>query len=215
MKINILAVMFALGSVAQGATYTVGNSSLGFDANGVTDNAGNLLSGSQGSAAFGFFDSDADVTTATSAADLLDASWHIFGDSESNFNASTPPVNSQGLFQSQGSEVADLSDFSDQSIYLVIGKGATLAASTEFLVYKFNETFGSASEEPINSTLTFDADTITIANLLVGGIGGDRAVSPLDPTPQASFFTAELVPEPSSTALLGLGGLALILRRRR
>ena len=48
-------------------------------------------------------------------------------------------------------------------------------------------------------TLNLTANTTRSANLF--GIGGD--------------FTVTAVPEPSSAALLGLGGLALILRRRK
>lgn len=215
MKKSIIASMAILTVSAHGASYTVGNSSLGFDANGVTDNAGNLLSGTQASAAFGYFDSDASVTSATSSSDLLDGDWNQFGTSEVNFTEPTAPTNFQGLFESQGTEVANLEDFSGQSIYLVIGKGETLSTSTEFLVYKFDTQFGSTVDEPINTTVVLDADTIQMSNLLVGGVGGDQSVSSLDPVAQATFFTAVLVPEPSSTALLGLGGLALLIRRRR
>jgi len=45
-------------------------------------------------------------------------------------------------------------------------------------------------------------------------IGGDNSAAFADVF-QVSGNTLSLVPEPSSTALLGLGGLALILRRRK
>ncbi len=211
-----VAVLTAMTGSISAATYTAGNNTLGFDANGVTDNAGNLLSGIGGSAAIGFFSSDAAVTSATSAADLLDGDWNAFGSSEANFVTPSIPTNFNGLFEAQGSEVANLANFTGENIYVVLGKGASLATSTEFIVYKFNTLFGDAADEPINVGLTLDADTISLPNLLVGSIGSAQTVSSLDSVAQVTFRMEALpVPEPSSTALLGLGCLGLIIRRRR
>ena len=217
MKNTIQAVVLtAMITSVTAATYTAGNNSLGFDANGVTDNAGNLISGTGGTAAIGFFSTDAAVTSATSAANLLDGDWNAFGSSEANFTTPTSPTNFEGLFETQGTETSNLGTFTGKNIYLVLGKGASLATSTEFLVYKFAALFGSSGDEPINVSLTLDADTISAPNLLVGSIGGDQKVSPFDPIAQATFRMQALpVPEPSSTVLLGLGGVALFLRRRR
>ena len=71
----------------------------------------------------------------------------------------------------------------------------------------------------VGETTTFDAETFAISNVtaqyvqfsdLVNGAGNTAhtAISELR-------FTGTVVPEPSSAALLGLGGLALILRRRK
>jgi len=54
--------------------------------------------------------------------------------------------------------------------------------------------------------------------LLISGLSGDLTITTTNPAggraPLAGFQIVE-VPEPSSAALLGLGGLALILRRRK
>ena len=61
----------------------------------------------------------------------------------------------------------------------------------------------------VASTGTLDAfDFSQTYNLVVGAQG-------LPGNPVLENITLEVVPEPSSTALLGHGGLALILRRRR
>lgn len=56
------------------------------------------------------------------------------------------------------------------------------------------------------------ADTvfITVANSAAAGQAGTN-----DGYVDLVTFSTTVVPEPSSTALLGLGGLALILRRRK
>ena len=62
---------------------------------------------------------------------------------------------------------------------------------------------GTGFWSAIGETYLFTSDTLTFTdntNLAIGGI---------------SAIQITTVPEPSSTALLGLGGLALILRRRR
>jgi len=218
MKILITAVAISMFSVASAATYTVNNNSSGFESNGVTDNAGNLISDTGGSAAFGFFSSDAAVTSAVSAADLLDGDWRQFGSSETKFITPSAPLNFEGLFESQGAEVTNLGDFAGKNVYLVLGNNSGLAASNEFIVYKFSDVYETDPlSEPINVELTFDVDTISLPNLLVGSIGVEQTVSPFDSTAQPTFRMEMLtpIPEPSSAALLGLGGLALLMRRRR
>ena len=54
--------------------------------------------------------------------------------------------------------------------------------------------------------------------LLPTGGGGDIVLTSAPAPPNTTTFSADqivLIPEPSSTALLGLGGLALLARRRR
>ena len=67
--------------------------------------------------------------------------------------------------------------------------------------------------------LTSDTDSRISGTSLVADIGGKLtfsvAASGSNTNALLNGVTITLVPEPSSTALLGLGGLALILRRRR
>jgi hypothetical protein len=59
----------------------------------------------------------------------------------------------------------------------------------------------------LDTTSTYDGGEAVRANAALG--------SNWDQHFEANFNTVSSVPEPSSTALLGLGGLALILRRRK
>jgi len=65
---------------------------------------------------------------------------------------------------------------------------------------------------PFNGSVSYTADgTEGALHLLISTTGTDRHIATIGST--SLDFVA--VPEPSSTALLGLGGLALILRRRK
>lgn len=83
----------------------------------------------------------------------------------------------------------------------VLGDGDGDASNDSAAVSRTNGTTGNGNS--ITGTFTADAITqdITLTGSDVGLTGYVLRVTP--------------VPEPSSTALLGLGGLALILRRRR
>jgi len=196
------------------ATYNIDNSSNGLNANGITDNAGNLLAGTAGSVAIGFFNSDAEVVTATTAADLLDANWLNFGTSETSFLETQAPLNYRGVFDVAGTETTNLGNYSGKNIYVVMGNASSLLGSTDFLVYKFTSTFGADADEPINVGLVLDVNTYTPANLLLGSIGADMKVSPLASATQPTF-KMQIIPEPSSIALLGLGVVGFVIRRRR
>ncbi len=73
-----------------------------------------------------------------------------------------------------------------------------------------------------NSTLLFDAETVAeftsehLSKILVNGVAAEIGtnINVVSDGGSGSIVTA-IVPEPSSAALLGLGGLALLLRRRK
>ena len=66
-----------------------------------------------------------------------------------------------------------------------------------------------------NETLT-DSDILPDFNdFLTGGVGINGSIQGNEAGFTINSATVEVVPEPSSTALLGLGGLALLTRRKR
>ena len=96
--------------------------------------------------------------------------------------------------------------FKSQNVYLLVGFGGSdLETSTSLFIYKFDKDFGAAeSGEPITAVLTAtDSPGTTLLGTEVG-IGAGSGT-----------FEAVLIPEPSSAVLLGLGGLGLLVRRKR
>ena len=59
------------------------------------------------------------------------------------------------------------------------------------------------------------ADKFTIAGLGAEGVGWTLDITNNAPGTGRDSIVLTVLPEPSSTALLGLGGLALMLRRKR
>lgn len=76
-----------------------------------------------------------------------------------------------------------------------------------------------AAGTPITSGASFAVYEQIRDNLIGTGDGGSfqlfTATAPDDSRQDLVFFSAVPIPEPSSTALLGLGGFALLLRRKR
>lgn len=197
--IPVLAFLCMLTPVGA-VQYYVGNSGAGASSNGVIDMDENALSGVGGSAAIGYFDSE-DFSEAASAADLLDDNWHVAGDasgnSETNFNKSTPL---NGTF----TVACNLTDpgFDGKNIYLVIGNGSSLNVSTEFFVYKFDATFDSTQLDPI----TLNLDDTAPGGILVGVIGPSMSiVSGGDPS-QPTF---QLQNPPGYVPVPALGSLSI------
>lgn len=99
------------------------------------------------------------------------------------------------------------SDFADINVYSGVGTGGTLLETRDGALYDAGVGNGGGSRG-INSVATeYSADEITF-----------HSTRNLGQTGRATFSgmkVVAVVPEPSSTALLGLGGLALIMRRRK
>ena len=97
---------------------------------------------------------------------------------------------------------------------LVLRNDGTYDASTIGLLDESGATF----DLNLTNQVLADSDTLPDFNdFLTGGVGLNGSIQG-----NASGFTinsatveVEVVPEPSSTALLGLGGLALLTRRKR
>ena len=96
-----------------------------------------------------------------------------------------------------------------QSLAVELGAGANL-----------NLNFAAAPTTGSTFTLATDVSGFagsvgTFTNVNATGLGAGQSATVDYGTLNAGELTVTIVPEPSSTALLGLGGLALVLRRRK
>jgi hypothetical protein len=118
-----------------------------------------------------------------------------------SFNNSTPPTGGYGMTYNSGDNITlGLNYFKDEN-----GKNALqfFANGNASPVFEFGPTVGSGALDIGNgSTL---GGYFQIAN---GGVEGPSNGG------TAAFSNISIVPEPSTLALLGLGGLTLLLRRR-
>lgn len=183
---------------------------VGFDSttSAIVDNTGNVIPQDTGIVAIGTFGDLTDVEIqALSNGSSIESSFAAVGFTDMNLG--------DGLWEDIINNPNDTSAFVGQSIFTVVGNGSTLASSDQFLIYRHSSVNGTGdfNQDPNTNGDAFVAEGgASTGSLVVGGHGtfehdfgaGDVAAFNLVP-----------VPEPSSTALLGLGGLALILRRRR
>jgi len=218
MKTTLIFSLLATSHL-MGASYTISNNDGPINTSSIVDNAGNFITG--GTASIGYFSiSDAEVQSIAAVGNLT-SSFVIFTSGADGTSPVGTTSDIRGVFSTQGSGV-DLTDtgneFRSRNIYVLV----TNAENNQALVYKYDQTFGTAE---VNASLLMNGtqtdgpnnDNTIGGNLLLGGYDTFQAephsaiaLGNVNPT-----FNLVAVPEPSSTALLGLGGLALIIRRRR
>ena len=202
---HVVAMVAAMSVPAFGASITVTNNNGPAFTQSIVDNVGNAIDG--GYAAIGLISSEAALSTLSSGADLAGL-FTPFDGAVGAINA-VPFAGTYGV-QSQGNVLLSAagSPFANQAIYLVLGDGADLASSSNAAVLKVG-TFGAA--EPTLATIIVDntADVIL----------GDYTTFTLNPGPVPNRNNPALalvgIPEPSSSLLIGLAGLALLIRRKR
>jgi hypothetical protein len=179
------------------------------ESNIVLDNTGTQVAG--GYIAIGVFNnSNGEIGAIGSGADL-DAAFYQFG-SATTFGGFA------GSFSDTAMGDPDalydgFSPYTGKNLYIVIGDQASLTASNQFLVWDSGVVFDNGTPTGGPDTVTLDADSGTLAvgrkdlhTFDLGVVGGSAA---------EVAFTLQTIPEPSSTVLLGLGGLSFFLRRRR
>ena len=172
------------------------------------DNTGNVIAQNTGVVAVGSFVglNDADIQSLSNGAEISGA-FNMAGSTNMNLG--------DGLWEAIINNPGDTSSLVGQAIFTVVGNGATIAVSDQFFIYRHSSVNGTGDfvQDPNNNE---DASVAHGANstgsILVGEFGNfqhDFSAGSFD------AFNLVVVPEPSSTALLGLGGLALLIRRRR
>lgn len=144
-------------------------------------------------------------------------SFNVFGDGSSAFQNS---VGVGGFFDNSRSAPIPLGTVDapvGASVYLVMGDGADLASSTDFAVFDPGLVFGTENAVGAGALdIVITSDTLTPDSLVYGTIVNNIDTG-LGLTFDEAIVLGEgvVIPEPSTSLLAALAGLALAARRRR
>lgn len=205
---NLIALLFLLTAFNARAVVVSISSFEGTGDYGITNSAGTtLVPTGTGFIAVGYFASIADGNIGTSTISSLNSDFQMFGSANTfNFDGVYSLSNDGGRVGPSGN-----AGFVNKFIYTVVGNGASLLASTNFLIYKHATQFTTDEGNPLPTDVNAHLGDAGDANFLVGTIDGTIDVG------GGNFFTRvklEAVPEPSSLILASLGVLALLRRKR-
>lgn len=212
--ISTVAALLAAAAVSYGYTTSTGNLIVGSPSETpVVDNTGAPIPIGAGSVAVGYFNllDDAAIGSTTDFGALL-TDFVQFG--QATATGFQNGFNAPGFFShSTDAPIPNGgNNFTGNNVYTVIGNGATLAGSSQLAVWKGNAVFtqeNAVGLGSVNSNVTPGA-----GSLIFGTSGGAKNVG-VGPTFSDSIQLSAPIPEPSSALLFGLGGFALLLRRKR
>lgn len=213
MKKTVIATLATVGLFSGASAYTVSFLNIAAADNTavpVLDNTGSAIGLGSGFVAAGTF---------ASVPGSIDEvrSFTPFGDGNSVFQNS---VGVDGFFDNSRSAPipAGTTDAPvGASVYLVMGDGADLASSTDFAVFDPGLVFGTENAVGAGALdIVITSDTLTADSLVYGtivtnvntglGLVFDEAIQ---------LGEGAVIPEPSTSLLASLAGLALAARRRR
>jgi hypothetical protein len=213
MKKTVIATLATVGLFSGASAYTVSFLNIAAADNTavpVLDNTGSAIGLGSGFVAAGTF---------ASVPGSIDEvrSFTPFGDGNSAFQNS---VGAAGFFDNsrsapipQGTTDAPVG----ASVYLVMGDGADLASSTDFAVFDPGLVFGTENAVGAGALdIIINSDSLTADSLVYGTI-----VTNVDTGLGLTFDEGiqlgegAVIPEPSTSLLAALAGLALVARRRR
>ncbi len=139
--------------------------------------------------------------------------FNVFG---SGATAFANGINADGFFDNSSSDAIPAGTVSapvGQSVYLVIGDGSSLATSSNFAVFDPGMVFGTENAVGAGGLdLNLSNVTVTEDSLVLGTLLTDVDTG-LGVTFEKGIALG--IPEPSTSLLAGLAGLALAVRRRR
>lgn len=175
---------------------------------GLANSSGSELSSSS-LIKVGYFDTIQDSNLSSSSFAALEADFQEFG------SAFTGTGNATGFNQHFDiSIVADSTGFENDNIYVWVFDGTTVNNSSSHGVFSFTENFPNQGGNPNSIALSFEmTPPNSTVSSHIGGFGSNTSSATGGALYEMTAIAA--VPEPSSTALLGLGSVALLLRRRR
>ena len=202
MKLKHVVSIIALTSVsAFGASVTVTNNAGPVNTQSVVDNTGAAVDG--GFAAIGSI-SDASALNTLTSAGLADL-FTVYDGASGAITAA--PFAGTYSISNNGSDITGTA-WAGAPIYLVLENGGDLASSTQAAVLRVGNFPGS---EPAVQTVNVN----NTAEVLLGDFDTFTLQPGPIPSQNAALALVPLVPEPSSSLLIGLAGLSLLIRRRR
>lgn len=212
------AAFFLLASLSssEAALSIKSTNLLGFDSttSAIVDNTGRALT--SGTAPGHATLSNGNVSIGTFGS-LTDSQIQAIGSGlavDAAFNSAGEASISNGLWEQIINNTGDTTAFDSKPIFTVIGNATTIADSTQFLIYRHSavNTNGNFKQDPDTNEAAIVNAALTSS--LVVGKHGDFQFDFGTGTPVDAFNLVP-IPEPSSAVLLGLGGVAFFLRRRR
>jgi hypothetical protein len=214
MKKTVIASLTAIGLFSGASAYTVSFLNVAAADNTavpVLDNTGAPIALGSGYVAAGTF------TAVPGSVDDVRSLFTAFGDGNTAFSNS---IGVGGFFDGNRSAPipAGTTDVPvGASVFLVIGDGSDLASSTDFAVYDPGLVFGTENAVGAGALdIIIDSDALTADSLVYGtlvqnvdtgiGVVFDEGIQ---------IGAGGVIPEPSTSLLAALAGLALAARRRR
>lgn len=124
---------------------------------------------------------------------VLEQGGPVLGTSTNFVNWNTLAVGGEGVFDFTG--VTGVDNLNTETVY----------------TYLFSSSSTPTNDDIVFARLEVGTEGNGVGPLTTGGVAANNSFAPL----MSIVISPTTIPEPSSTALLGLGGLALILRRRK
>jgi hypothetical protein len=214
MKKTVIATLATVGLFSGASAYTVSFLNVASADNTavpVVDNTGAPIALGSGYVAAGTF------TAVPGSADDVRSLFAAFGDGNSAFSNS---IGVGGFFDGNRSAPipAGTTDVPvGASVFLVIGDGSDLASSTDFAVFDPGLVFGTENAVGAGALdIIIDSDALTADSLVYGTISTNVDLG-IGVTFDEGIQLGEgaVIPEPSTSLLAALAGLALAARRRR
>lgn len=207
MKLKHIALSLAMVGTVSAGSVTVTNVAAG-SSQMVLDNAGAPVVG--GFVGFGTItDPAADFGSLDGAG--LSALFTPFASGATEDPPGNALLDLRMAFTVVGSADFNTSPLGGTTLYLVLGNGADLASSTQAGIMSLGS-FPAAEPTPVNPVIMSQANATVLFGDYSGTASNGGGVTAGD---RPAFALAPLVPEPSSSLLFGIAGLALVIRRKR
>lgn len=213
MKKTLIASLATIGLFSSAGAYTV--SFLNINAADATavpilDNTGTPIAQGAGYVAAGTF------AVVPGPGDDIAVTFVPFGTGNTAFSNG---INADGFFdgnRSEGIPEGTVAPPVGQNIYLVIGDGDGLLTSDNFAVFDPGLVVGTENAVGLGALdILLDDTTLTPDSLLVGTLLTNVDIGLGIPFNEGIQLGGVAVPEPSTSLLAALAGLALAARRRR